>query len=153
MYIAIGKTITSKTTKNERISPSIKHTLELRRTTKNKKLFPHTQILAVITTLNKKNKKFDESILKKTLFHGKRKKTTGVANKPNPPLPITALIQTITYHNQLTKPFSLVLLPETLHKDFFQAKERKIPIFNTNPKKTQLKSITCGKGTGIPTLG
>jgi hypothetical protein len=153
MYIAIGKTITSKMTKNDNTSPSKKHTLELSKTTKKRKLFPHIQILAITTVLNKKNKKFDESTLRNTLFHGKKKKITGLANKPNPPLPNTVLNQTTTYHAQPQNPLWTNPLPNSLHRDFFQEKEKNTITFNTNPKNTQLKSITCGKGTGTPTSG
>jgi hypothetical protein len=36
IYIAIGKTITSKTIKKDKTSPNKKQTLDLRRTTRNK---------------------------------------------------------------------------------------------------------------------
>lgn len=153
IYKAIGKTITSKTTKNGRTPPKTKQTLELKRTIKNKRFFPQTQILATITKLKRKKKKLEESTLKKRLFQGKKNKRRGVTNTPTPPPPATNLAQTITYQPHPVTPASLVLTSHTPRTDFFQAKERKKKKFKTNPTPTQLKSITWGKGTGNPTSG
>lgn len=142
IYSAIGKTITSKTTKKERTPPKIKQTLDLKRTTRNKKFFPQTQILATITTLKRKKKKLKESTTQKRLFQGRKNKSKGVTNNPTPPLPAIKLIQTTTYHPHPELLLSAVLTSQTLKTDFFQAKEKKIKKFNTNPNHTQLKSIT-----------
>jgi hypothetical protein len=105
IYIAIGKTIISKTIKNPRTSLRRKQTLELIKTTKKRALPPQTQILAKTINLKNTNKKLTDSIDKSLLFQGRSSNKIGALNKPRPTPILNKLTQTITYHLQLKESF------------------------------------------------
>jgi len=116
MYIAMGKTNTSKRTKKERILLNRKHIVEPIKTTEKIRVFPQIKIEAKIIILRNTKKKFTESTSHKPFFHGNSKNRTGAVNSP---CPILAKESQITTINLKRKELFLSLLQFLCRMSFF----------------------------------